>query len=88
MGEEGGAGDGADFAGAGGDVLECSPALVEQGDPSFAHAAQGALGGVAGAVIDVQFPVAGGCLAGIRMPMPAPSYPVSASVGRSCAAAR
>jgi hypothetical protein len=37
MGEdECSAGDGADFAGAGGDVLECSPALVEQGEPAFA----------------------------------------------------
>ena len=71
--DEGGAGDVADLAGAGGDVLEGAPALVEQGEPAFAQAAQGTLDGVAGAGIDVQFPPAGGCLAGMWMPMPAPS---------------
>src|SRR5262245_41138784 len=61
MGEdECGAGDIADFAGAGGDVLEGAPPLVEQGEPAFAEAAEGALDGVAGAVIDVQFPAAWG----------------------------
>src|SRR6266513_2563808 len=65
MGEdEGGAGDGADFAGAGGDVLEGAPALVEQGEPAFAQAAQGPLEGVAGAVIDVKFAAAGGLFDG------------------------
>src|SRR5437667_8960457 len=65
MGEdEGGAGDGADFAGAGGDVLEGAPALVEQGEPAFAQAAQGALDGVAGAVINVQLPAAWGLFDG------------------------
>jgi hypothetical protein len=39
------AGDVADFAGAGGDVLEGAPALVEQGEPAFAQAAQGPLDG-------------------------------------------
>jgi hypothetical protein len=62
MGEdEGGAGDVADFAGAGGDVLEGAPALAEQGEPAFAQAAQRALDGVAGAGIDVKF-AAGGWL--------------------------
>src|SRR5207237_241749 len=57
MGEdEGGAGDVADFAGAGGDVLEGAPALVEQGEPSFAQAAQRALDGVAGAGADIEIP--------------------------------
>jgi hypothetical protein len=46
---QGGAGDVADFARAGGDALEGAPALVEQGEPAFAEAAQGALDGVAGA---------------------------------------
>ena len=42
------AGDVADFAGAGGDVLEGAPALAEQGGPAFARAAQGPQDGVAG----------------------------------------
>jgi hypothetical protein len=43
MGEyEGGTDDVADFAGAGGDVLQGSPALGEQGEAAFAEAAQGA----------------------------------------------
>src|SRR6266487_3811789 len=57
MGEdEGGAGDAADFAGAGGDVLEGAPALVEQGEPAFTEAAQGPLEGVAGAGINIEVP--------------------------------
>jgi hypothetical protein len=71
--DECGAGDVADFAGAGGDVLEGAPALVEQGEPAFAEAAQGALDGVAGAGVDIEVPPAGGLLTGIWMPMPAPS---------------
>jgi len=60
MGEdERGAGDVADFAGAGGDVLEGAPAAGEQGEAAFARAAQRALDGVAGAVADVEFPPAG-----------------------------
>src|ERR1700748_2245336 len=56
MGEdECGAGDVADFAGAGGDVPEGAPALVEQGEPAFAQAAKRALDGVAGAGVDVEF---------------------------------
>ncbi|GAA0954953.1 hypothetical protein GCM10009560_78950 [Nonomuraea longicatena] len=40
MGEdEGGAGDGADCAGAGGDVPEGPPAAFEQGESAFAEAA-------------------------------------------------
>src|SRR5215813_8493983 len=61
MGEdERGAGDVADFAGAGGDVLEGAPALVEQGEPAFSQTAQRALDGVAGAGIDVEFPPVSG----------------------------
>src|SRR6266536_942047 len=62
--DECGAGDVADFAGAGGDVLEGAPALVEQGEPAFAQAAQGSLEGVAGAGIDIQFPPVGGLFDG------------------------
>jgi hypothetical protein len=43
-----GAGDAADLAGAGGDVLEDAPALGEQREPAFSQAAQGAEHGVAG----------------------------------------
>ena len=60
---EGGAGDVTDLAGAGGDVLECAPALGEQREPAFAQAAQGALDGVAGAAADVEFTVSGWQLA-------------------------
>jgi hypothetical protein len=60
--DEGGAGDVADFAGAGGDVPQGAPAAGEQGEPAFAQAAQRALDGVAGAGIDVQFPPIGGLL--------------------------
>jgi len=68
MGEDkGGAGDVADFARAGGDVVEGAPAAGVQGEPSFPEAAQGALEGVAGAVIDVEFPAAG------RLPDRAPA---------------
>jgi hypothetical protein len=71
--DEGGAGDAADFAGAGGDVLEGAPALVEQGEPAFALAAQGPVDGVAGSVsISSSRPLAG-CLTGMWMPIPAPS---------------
>jgi hypothetical protein len=63
MGEdECGAGNVADLAGAGGDVLESAPALVEQGEPAFAEAAQGALEGIAGAGANIEFPSAGGLL--------------------------
>jgi hypothetical protein len=65
MGEdEGGAGDVADFAGAGGDVLEGAPAAGEQGEPAFTQAGQGALDGVAGAGVYVQFLPAGGLFDG------------------------
>jgi hypothetical protein len=74
MGEdEGGAGDVTDFAGAGGDALEGAPALVEQGEPAFALAAQRALDGVAGAGADIELAPIGGCLTGMWMPIPAPS---------------
>jgi hypothetical protein len=57
MGEdEGGACDVADFAEAGEDMLEGVPALVEQGEPAFAQAAQGPLDGVAGAGVSVELP--------------------------------
>jgi hypothetical protein len=81
MGEdECGAGDVSDFAGAGGDVLEGAPALVEQGEPAFAEAAQGPLDGVAGAGADVQFPAVGG-LFGWRVDADAGA--VVAGVGQS-----
>jgi len=55
MGEdERGAGDVADFAGAGGDVLEGAPSAGEQREPAFAEAAQGSLEGVAGTGIDIE----------------------------------
>ena len=62
--DERGAGDIADLAGAGGDLLEDAPAAGEQGEPAFAQAAQGPLDGVAGAGIDVQFPAALGLFDG------------------------
>jgi len=62
--DERGACDGADFAGAGGDVLEGSPPLIEQGEPAFPQAAQGALEGVAGAGIDIGVPPIGGLFGG------------------------
>jgi hypothetical protein len=63
MGEdEGDAGDVADSAGAGGDVLKGAPAAGEQGEPAFAQAAQGAEQRVAGAGIDIKVPPAGGLL--------------------------
>ncbi len=46
------AGDVADFAGAGGDVLEGAPAAGEQDEPGFALAAQGTLDGVATATAE------------------------------------
>ena len=55
---------GADYLGgspgAGGDALEGGPALGEQGESSFAQAAQGAEERVAGAGIDVQLAPVGG----------------------------
>ena len=46
--------------GAGGDVLEGAPALVEQGESAFAEAVQGVLQGVAGAGADIEVaPVCG-----------------------------
>jgi hypothetical protein len=80
MGEdEGGAGDVADLAGAGGDVLEGAPALGDQGKPSFAQAAQRALDGVAGAGIDIEVPPARGLF---DRDMDADSGAVVTGVGR------
>ncbi len=63
MGEdERGAGDVADLAGAGGNVLEGAPAAGEQGGPAFPEAAQRALDGVASTGIDIQFLPAGGLI--------------------------
>jgi len=60
MGEdERSAGNFAGSAGTGGDVLGGAPALVEQGEPAFAKAAQGPLDGIAGAGVDIEFPAAG-----------------------------
>ena len=53
--DEGGAGDGADLAGADSDVLKGAPSAGEQREPAFA---QGTLDGVAGAGIDVEFAAA------------------------------
>jgi hypothetical protein len=64
--DERSAGDIADLAGAGGDVLEGPPAAGEQGEPAFAQAAQGTLDGVSGTGIDVQFKAAGGLPDGNR----------------------
>ena len=52
--------DGADLAGAGGDVAECSPAADEEREGAFAQAAQSAEQGVVGAVVHIQDLVAGG----------------------------
>jgi transposase len=52
------AGDVADFARAGGDVVEGAPPAGEQGEPSFSQAARGTLEGIAGTGIDVKFPAA------------------------------
>jgi hypothetical protein len=61
MGEyECGFDDVADLAGAGGDVVEGSPAAGEDGEAAFADAAQAAQESVAGAVVDVEDPVTGG----------------------------
>ena len=74
MGEDkGGAGDVADFARAGGDVLQGAPAAGEQGEPSFPEAVQGALEGVTGTGLTSSSRPPGGCLTGITMPSPAPS---------------
>ena len=60
MGEyKGCAGYGADLAGAGGGVAEGAPAPGEQREPALAQAAQRALGGVAGAGVDIEFLVVG-----------------------------
>jgi len=54
MGEdERGAGDVADFAGAGGDVLKGSPVAGDQGEPAFSQTAQRTLDGVAGPGVDI-----------------------------------
>ena len=57
--DQGGSGDVADLAGAGGDVLEGAPAAREQGEPAFPQAAQRAEQGVAGAGIDIEVLSAG-----------------------------
>jgi hypothetical protein len=54
------AGDVADFARAGGDVVEGAPSAGEQGEPSFSQAAQGALDRVASPRIDIEFPPGSG----------------------------
>ena len=51
--DEGGAGELADLAGAGGDVLEGLPALGEQREAAFAHAAGGPDQRIPGAGVDV-----------------------------------
>jgi hypothetical protein len=71
--DEGGTGYPGGAAGVGGDVLEGGPALGEQGEPAFTAAAQVAEQGVPGAGVNVELPVPGGVLTGVRMPIPAPS---------------
>jgi len=87
-GDEGGPGDIAGLAGAGGDVLQGAPAAGEQREPAFAQVAQRAEQRVAGAGADIEVPPVGGLLTGMWMPMPAPSYPGSARAGSPVAAAR
>src|SRR5271154_2099023 len=71
MGEDdGGAGDTADLAGTGGDVLQDPPAAGEQGEPSFSQAAQGTLDGVAGLGIDIKLSAAGWLFDGNQDPDP------------------
>ena len=79
--DEGGAGDVADLAGAGGDVLEGAPALGEQGEPAFSQAAQRPEYGVAGAGADIEFLPAGWLVDGMQIPMPVPSWPGSTRAG-------
>ena len=68
MGEDkGGAGDVADFAKPCGDGWRVRQRPVSKANPCSPEAAQGALEGVAGAVIDVEFPAAG------RLPDRAPA---------------
>jgi hypothetical protein len=86
--DEGGAGDVADFAGAGGDVLEGAPALIEQGEPAFAEAAQGPLEGVSGAGADIEFPAVGGLFDGDVDADSGAVVAGSARVGNLVAAAR
>src|SRR5258706_14930992 len=57
--DECGAGDVADLARTGGDVLEGAPAAGKQGKSAFTQAAQRTQDGVAGAGIDVKFPASG-----------------------------
>jgi hypothetical protein len=62
--DEGGAGYLCSAVGVGGDVLEGSPPLCEQGEPSFAAAAQVAQECVARARVGIEFLVPGGVLEG------------------------
>jgi hypothetical protein len=86
--DECGAGDVSDFAGACGDVLESAPAAGEQGKPAFAQATQGALNGIAGAGIDVEFPAAGWLLDRDEDAQAGAVVAGIGKVGRSAAAAR
>lgn len=49
----------ADLAGAGGYVLESTPALGEHGEPALAKAAQRALDGIARTGVEIEFAAAG-----------------------------
>src|SRR5215472_5955459 len=86
--DECGAGDGADLAWAGGDVLQDAPADGEQGEPAFTLEEHGMAKRVAGAGIEVNLLAAGWLLLGTRMPIRALSWSGSARVGRPVAAAR
>ena len=61
--DECGAGDGADLAWAGGDVLQDAPADGEQAEPAFAQEEHGTPKRVAGAGIEVDLLAAGWLLA-------------------------
>jgi hypothetical protein len=74
MGEDkSGAGDVADLAGAGGDVLECAPALVEQGEPAFAEAGRERWRALRVRVLMSRSRPSAGCFTGMWMLIPAPS---------------
>ena len=82
--DECGAGDVADFAGAGGDVLEGAPALVEQGEPAFSpRQRRDRWRALRERVSISRSRPSGGCLTGMWMPIPVPSSPGVGQGGQS-----
>lgn len=81
------AGDVADLAGTGGDVLEGAPVAGEQGEPAFTQAAQRAEHAILGVPAGIEFLAPVGYLTRVCTPMTTPSYPESARVGNPVAAA-